>query len=424
MILVPIRSAVLVLVSGVAGLVSAAEVVLSVRGTTEPFAMREITVGPQIFDCLFCEMVSVVDVNQTEGVSNEVVLPREGGVVNAFLFVEVSEPSAGLKSMVVDLWTHSNEITLSEPIFDIAYLDVPGRTATFAGMPAGIPEERAISGPLSTAEDGQFQQAWTHVFGGVTGLADEHDYRDISAGSSSLVTSPDTHTYGIGQTGNDQSGGRTAVLRFTITVPPLDSEELSRIYAVRGRIRSLLTFVDRPMYGRTVPPASAIIEAVDALDTISRQLVIKVGNVPAGSGDCDSDGDVDLVDLGTLRLCFSGAGHAAFRGCSCQDFDGDLDVDLVDFAQFQVHFTGPGGGVATDIPLPDPTTAKVKGDVDSDGDHDYVDMAWFELCHAGPGGGLVMPGCDNMDYDDDGDVDLVDFGFFKLDYSGPMIPRE
>jgi hypothetical protein len=62
---------------------------------------------------------------------------------------------------------------------------------------------------------------------------------------------------------------------------------------------------------------------------------------PAGDGDCDNDGDIDLIDFGAFQLCFSGT-LPAEPGCECSDFDADGDIDLVDFGQFQLAFTGPG----------------------------------------------------------------------------------
>jgi hypothetical protein len=60
-----------------------------------------------------------------------------------------------------------------------------------------------------------------------------------------------------------------------------------------------------------------------------------------GSGDLDSDGDVDLVDFGAFQLCFTGSGGVlSGSNCVCSDFDGDGDVDLVDFGGFQLAFTG------------------------------------------------------------------------------------
>jgi glucose/arabinose dehydrogenase len=63
--------------------------------------------------------------------------------------------------------------------------------------------------------------------------------------------------------------------------------------------------------------------------------------VSTSPGDCDDDGDVDLVDFGTFQLCFNGPGVAIGAECGCADFDGDNDVDLTDFGQLQLAFTGP-----------------------------------------------------------------------------------
>jgi hypothetical protein len=72
-------------------------------------------------------------------------------------------------------------------------------------------------------------------------------------------------------------------------------------------------------------------------------LVVEFDLPTGGSfGDCDDDGDVDLVDFGSLQLCFTGPGGGPIaEGCECADSDSDDDVDLVDFGQFQLEFTGP-----------------------------------------------------------------------------------
>lgn len=61
----------------------------------------------------------------------------------------------------------------------------------------------------------------------------------------------------------------------------------------------------------------------------------------AMSGDCDIDGDIDLLDFGQFQVCFTGMDAGPYAdGCACSDFDGDGDVDLLDFGQFQLAFTG------------------------------------------------------------------------------------
>lgn len=64
---------------------------------------------------------------------------------------------------------------------------------------------------------------------------------------------------------------------------------------------------------------------------------------PAGYGDFDGDGDVDLGDFATFSQCFGGSGLPPAGGCPPgvdADSDGDGDVDLTDFAAFSQNFTG------------------------------------------------------------------------------------
>ena len=58
-------------------------------------------------------------------------------------------------------------------------------------------------------------------------------------------------------------------------------------------------------------------------------------------GDCDGDGDVDLIDYGNFDDCLLGPGDGLGAGCDCFDRDDDTDVDVLDFAGFQAAFTGP-----------------------------------------------------------------------------------
>lgn len=65
------------------------------------------------------------------------------------------------------------------------------------------------------------------------------------------------------------------------------------------------------------------------------------GHTGAGPFDLDLDFDIDLVDFGSLQLCFSGSGIPfTGEGCEAADADGDGDVDLVDVGEFQLRFTG------------------------------------------------------------------------------------
>lgn len=63
-------------------------------------------------------------------------------------------------------------------------------------------------------------------------------------------------------------------------------------------------------------------------------------NTSATAGDCDNDGDIDLIDFGQFQLCYTGSGGSLDSGCQCADFDGDGDCDLIDFGAFQIAFTG------------------------------------------------------------------------------------
>lgn len=56
--------------------------------------------------------------------------------------------------------------------------------------------------------------------------------------------------------------------------------------------------------------------------------------------DGDHDGDIDMVDLAGLQVCYSGDGVEPADDCVVFDGDGDGDVDLVDFGMFQLGFTG------------------------------------------------------------------------------------
>ncbi len=55
---------------------------------------------------------------------------------------------------------------------------------------------------------------------------------------------------------------------------------------------------------------------------------------PDVAGDCDGDGDVDLLDYTVFAAC-AASGDAA-GSCACADGDDDEDVDLIDWSMFQV----------------------------------------------------------------------------------------
>ena len=76
-------------------------------------------------------------------------------------------------------------------------------------------------------------------------------------------------------------------------------------------------------------------EGLDAGDTSFRV----DGDVPVLPGNCDGDGDADLIDYSDLNACFLGPGGGLDAECDCFDLDDNGDVDLQDFAEFQRSFT-------------------------------------------------------------------------------------
>ncbi len=80
------------------------------------------------------------------------------------------------------------------------------------------------------------------------------------------------------------------------------------------------------------------------LESTTQWDYIRYGTIPEpGSGDFDSDDDVDLDDYYFFQHCVTEPDTDAGPGCIWADFDGDDDVDLIDFGHFQANFTGPAG---------------------------------------------------------------------------------
>lgn len=84
-----------------------------------------------------------------------------------------------------------------------------------------------------------------------------------------------------------------------------------------------------------------------------------------GNGDCDNDGDVDMIDFVTFQLCFSGP-LPSVPVCSCSDFDGDGDVDSTDKGTPGTDCTGTVSGACRIL------------DLDFDGDYDSADATLFD----------------------------------------------
>ena len=80
----------------------------------------------------------------------------------------------------------------------------------------------------------------------------------------------------------------------------------------------------------------------DTYENHARWDYVRYGRIPEpGSGDYDSDGDVDLEDFYFFQECVSNSGPDvdAGPGCRFADFDADSDVDLADVAALQGVFT-------------------------------------------------------------------------------------
>jgi hypothetical protein len=62
---------------------------------------------------------------------------------------------------------------------------------------------------------------------------------------------------------------------------------------------------------------------------------------PLATGDCNTDGGVNLHDFATFKTCLSGPDHPPVgQACPCFDADSDNDVDLSDMRVFQAGFGG------------------------------------------------------------------------------------
>ena len=60
--------------------------------------------------------------------------------------------------------------------------------------------------------------------------------------------------------------------------------------------------------------------------------------IPAG--DCEDDGDVDLLDYAGFESCLTGPNGNVASECRCYDINGSGSVDLADFALAQLTHTG------------------------------------------------------------------------------------
>ena len=77
----------------------------------------------------------------------------------------------------------------------------------------------------------------------------------------------------------------------------------------------------------TNPPANPELQVTYTANSV---IVEALASTP---GDCDDDGDVDLIDYACFHGCLTGPAGGLLPGCEPFDFDADNDVDLLDFAQ-------------------------------------------------------------------------------------------
>lgn len=70
-------------------------------------------------------------------------------------------------------------------------------------------------------------------------------------------------------------------------------------------------------------------------------------SVPAGDGDFDGDGDIDLIDYSAFQSCLTGPAGSTTAGCGPGDIDADGNIDLLDYRYLSGGFTGDCGTVIT-----------------------------------------------------------------------------
>ncbi|MEE9294086.1 MAG: trypsin-like serine protease [Phycisphaerae bacterium] len=73
-------------------------------------------------------------------------------------------------------------------------------------------------------------------------------------------------------------------------------------------------------------------------------------SLPAGDGDFNGDGDLDLFDFAQFDQCVTGPAGDVLAGCGQADLDGDGDVDFTDFWKVSDRFTGDCGVLLTREP--------------------------------------------------------------------------
>ncbi|MGD8453856.1 MAG: hypothetical protein PVJ57_18735 [Phycisphaerae bacterium] len=82
------------------------------------------------------------------------------------------------------------------------------------------------------------------------------------------------------------------------------------------------------------------LDLTDVTGDISAATTVLI--LACGTGDADSDGDVDLVDFASFQTCFTGPGGESDTLCRCSfDLAADEAIDFADFDAFSMLITGP-----------------------------------------------------------------------------------
>lgn len=98
------------------------------------------------------------------------------------------------------------------------------------------------------------------------------------------------------------------------------------------------------------------------LPNTTRWDYVRLGTMPIdGSGDYDSDGQVDGEDFYFFEECLLGSGVDAGPGCRFADFDFDTDVDCDDWASFKQAWTAPDAPPVVIPCVPPVPTASTSG---------------------------------------------------------------
>lgn len=321
----------------------------------------------------------VIDLDRLGGLSDAIFLSSLGGEVEVFVSLEIHVPSDGLLSSVVTYSSDNGGVFETPFQFDVAFLDEPGRTGTFGGMSAGIPQERRISGPLTSFDDsGIFQQTFAAAFpaqDGSAGLSAE--LFQVSFSNFALDGDPALQSFGVGTLGQGQSSGGTIIGHFRFFAP---SETFEKVYVLDADAISTLFYEAGAEF--LDPPG---VWEVFAADVDSQPLVITVAANPCAPNiDCDFDGLCNLED-----------NCPTVSNVDQEDSDGDGFGDVCD----------------------------QKFDADHDGDIDLADFSQFAGCYSGQFVPATPECADMHDADGDGDIDLLDFQGIQLNFTGDTSPH-